>query len=199
MPIRVQFKVSMTIDKGIAYRDMRRASRHKKIESYKSMYQLLSKRQLQLRAGKSRAEKMVKQALSNIPIRFIYQKGFLCKGTSVRLVDFALPDNRIFLEIDGPEHDPIADAKRQDQIKLSAKRYTFLRITNNDVFENKDSLESYLLSRIHEHKISRQRRSATWASRMIVDGTSRKENSEMSHPGTETGSRWPRVHENNLT
>lgn len=120
---------------------------------YGKMPQRLALRSRQLSRG-TRIELMVKTALENAGLDFKFQKGFLCKGTAVRLVDFMLTGNAIFLEIDGPEHDPIKDAERERQILLCKPGYTFLRIKNQEVLDNQDGLEAYLLNRIWKHRLS---------------------------------------------
>lgn len=116
-----------------------------------SMARRISMRQAQLRATNSRAELLVKSALDKLGVRYIFQKGFMCKGEAVRLVDFMLPGNSILLEIDGPEHDPIKDAYRERQIKRSAPGYSFLRIKNVDVYANEQNLTEYIYDLCHAH------------------------------------------------
>ena len=116
-----------------------------------SMARRLSMRQIQLRDTKSRAELLVKDSLDEIGIRYIFQKGFMCKGDAVRLVDFMLPGNAMFLEIDGPEHNQEKDSFRELQIKKSAPGYSFLRIKNSDVYENEINLTEYLWFRMKSH------------------------------------------------
>lgn len=137
---------------GIWRRNIIRARRKALNQKRAPMQRLLGQRVRQLRASKSRAKRLVKTALQNTNIHYTYQKGFLCKGLAVRVVDFMLHDNRTFLEIDGPEHCLQADVAREAQILKSKPGYTFLRILNSEVFENADRLEEYLMDRLWTHK-----------------------------------------------
>lgn len=124
-------------------------------EKYRPMYKRLVRRQKQLRAKPTKAESKVIEALDSLKIRHIFQKGFMCKGDAVRLVDFYLPKpNKIIIEVDGDSHKnkEKLDRFRESQINKSVKNVPFIRIKNNTVFSLGDQLARILDNEIKSAK-----------------------------------------------
>jgi very-short-patch-repair endonuclease len=116
------------------------------------MRRLLAKRKAELTARATRAELQVMAALDGAGIRYTFQKGTLCKWTSVRIVDFWIKSPyKLMLEIDGTSH---IGREEQDRAREAAIRRRWkirqpplIRVTNKWVFEQGDNLGSELKRR----------------------------------------------------
>ena len=111
----------------------------------------LSMRQNQLRARETACEKTARRGLEALNVTFHFQKGYFCKWTGIRIVDFYLPKPfRMAIEIDGPNHKEDEDRRREHQIRLGSRRLAFLRIKNAAIMENKGRIADYMMERINE-------------------------------------------------
>lgn len=122
-------------------------------DEYKDKQRRLAKYQAEARKKPTAAEAIVKSALDNIGINYVFQKGFL-RGKTIRLVDFYFPGKyRICLEVDGEYHDLQKDYDDYRERKIIEQRkfpLRFVRVPNSWVFEmsGKNMLEDALKSLI---------------------------------------------------
>jgi len=122
------------------------------IATHSRLSRLCAKRREDLRRRPTKAESLVRAALDGMGVRYIFQKGYLCNGYGVRIVDFYLPKPmRVALEIDGDSHQgqKEQDRFREWQIRTasSAKKIRFVRISDREVF-NAIDLKQFLRVRL---------------------------------------------------
>jgi very-short-patch-repair endonuclease len=99
-----------------------------------------SKYQAKLRTEPTKAELLVKDALEDLNLRFVFQKGFL-RGKTTRIVDFYFPGLSVCLEVDGGYHELQKDKDACREAEICAQRkhpLRFIRITNDWVFKQQD-------------------------------------------------------------
>jgi len=60
------------------------------------------------------------------------------------IVDFACPEQKLIIEIDGGQHQQRADADRQRTRYLNHYGWTVLRFWNNDIFNHPDSVLKFI-------------------------------------------------------
>ena len=88
----------------------------------------------------SKAEKIVAKVLEENEINYTRNHPIYFPG-GLYFVDFFLWHNCLIIEIDGKEHDPVADAVRDEHIKTSTD-FRIIRFTNDDVFCRLDKVRS---------------------------------------------------------
>ena len=112
----------------------------------------LDMRQKQLKAKTPAAEQMVDDALLGVGVKFQRQKGYLCKFTSIRIVDFFVRNPyRLIVEVDGPEHTQTEDFKKESQIAKTTRRHYIYRISNEEVFSIGDGLQAHFREILQTH------------------------------------------------
>lgn len=117
-------------------------------EEFKDKQRKFAKYRLAAISNPTEAEYLVKKALDNIGVKYVFQKGFLREKT-IRLVDFYFPSpNMVCLEVDGGYHKAQLEYDKYREVMVKRQRknnLTFVRITNEWVFEQKNLLDSLIL------------------------------------------------------
>ena len=98
-------------------------------------YRTLDARKKRLTENITPAEKIFKDRLDSLGVRYFFQKGFI-KGDFYCIVDFYIPKpHKICIEIDGGYHNT-PEQKRKDWAKdkyLTSRKTRVVRIKNEDV------------------------------------------------------------------
>lgn len=105
-------------------------------EEYKERQRRNSKFRRQLKKKITKPELILKRWFEENNIRVIFQKGFLTPFH--RIVDFYLPKFGLIIEVDGGYHKNIQSKdKLKDDLWLRKRGLRTLRITNEQVYQNK--------------------------------------------------------------
>lgn len=107
----------------------------RKTGKFAAMHRLAMRRKRQLTERATRHERLMRDVLTCLNVRFQFQYACLCRGTGVRVVDFKLPDLNVYLEVDGDSHDGRAaeDLARERQVLAGNPSYKFVRFTNREL------------------------------------------------------------------
>ena len=104
----------------------------------------LTKAARRLRLGATEAEKTIWSRLRNRQIEGAkFKRQFSLSGY---IVDFACTDLRLLIEVDGGQHNPVADAERTTV--LEAIGYRVIRFWNHDVAKNLDGVLEEIASEV---------------------------------------------------
>jgi len=125
--------------------------------TFSSLQRHLSGRKRQLRAKVTLHENHIRTLLDALEVRYIFQKGFICRG--MQIVDFYLPKPwRIAIEIDGPNHYQAkqkAKDEERDRLLKTFRKTDTIRISNPSAIE---LTSGQLLSLLTATKEARQPR-----------------------------------------
>lgn len=104
------------------------------METFKEKQKTVYKRQQALRDSATKSELILKAKLAKIPIKAMFQKGFI-KGPNYVIVDFYIPSLKLCIEVDGGYHNTkkqIARDLNKDEYLTKYRKFKLLRMTNAD-------------------------------------------------------------------
>jgi len=128
----------------------------------------LAKRRAKLNA-QSDVEIKAAKMLTELGVRFERNVPVRIGRFRHKFVDFAIAECRLFIEIDGPEHEESSDLLREWEILNRRRKWQFLRFTNDEVIWRPDYFKREVMRAVNHIRKVRERKKKRHEQRQVPE------------------------------